>query len=147
MRIKPLCPRHQIRTYGVLHDGHLVAYTWLYQVGEMCLFSTILGHGDHLNAGVMYLLIAETLKDVIDVAGAKYAMYNMHISGTEGLRFFKEQIGFAPYWVEWVRADEAPKPRIPVSARPATRNVRRYTPRRIGRALARRLRSMRSRAS
>ena len=46
------CPHHQIRTYGVLKDGHLVAYMWLYQVGDMCRFSTILGHGEHLNAGV-----------------------------------------------------------------------------------------------
>ena len=102
------CPRHQVRTYGVLKDGHLVAYTWLYQMGEMCLFSTILGHGDHLNAGVMYLLIAETLKDIIPVAGTKYAMYNMHQSGTEGLRFFKEQMGFRSYWVNWQLADEPP---------------------------------------
>lgn len=102
------CPRHQVRTYGVLKDGHLVAYTWLYQMGEMCLFSTILGHGDHLNAGVMYLLIAETVKDVIAVAGTKYAMYNMHQSGTEGLRFFKEQMGFSSFWVNWQRADEPP---------------------------------------
>jgi hypothetical protein len=102
------CPKHQVRTYGVLKDGHLVAYTWLYQMGEMCLFSTILGHGDHLNAGVMYLLIAETLKDVIPLAGTKYAMYNMHQSGTEGLKFFKEQMGFAPYWVNWQRAAGEP---------------------------------------
>ena len=100
------CPRHQIRTYGVLKDGHLVAYTWLYQVGEMCLYSTILGHGEHLNAGVMYLLVAETLRDVIATAGTKYAMYNMHQSGTEGLRFFKEQMGFRSHWVDWQRADE-----------------------------------------
>jgi hypothetical protein len=105
------CPRHQIRTYGVLREGHLVAYTWLYQVGEMCLFSTILGHGDHLNAGVMYLLIAESLKDAMAVSGTKYAMYNMHVSGTEGLRFFKEQMGFGPYWVNWQRNDEPPAAR------------------------------------
>ena len=107
------CPRHQVRTYGVLKDGHLVAYTWLYQMGEMCLFSTILGHGDHLNAGVMYLLIAGTLRDIIPFAGTKYAMYNMHVSGTEGLRFFKEQMGFGPFWVNWQLADEPPFTKTP----------------------------------
>lgn len=100
------CPRHQIRTYGVTKDGHLVAYTWVYQVGEMCLFATILGHGEHLDAGVMYLLIAEALRDLMATAGTRYAMYNMHLSGTEGLRFFKEQMGFRPYWVDWQRNDE-----------------------------------------
>ena len=130
------CPRHQVRTYGVLKDGHLVAYTWLYQVGEMCLFSTILGHGDHLHAGVMYLLIVETLRDVIETAGTKFAMYNMHISGTDGLRFFKKQIGFAPYWVDWQRDQETPVRRTPA---PPAATPRRMTPRRIARSLARRL--------
>jgi hypothetical protein len=131
------CPRHQIRTYGVLKDGHLVAYTWLYQVGQMCLFSTILGHGDHLNAGVMYLLVAETLRDVIAVAGTRYAMYNMHLSGTEGLRFFKEQMGFGPFWVNWQLADEAvSRPNPPVVGPPARGPLR---PRAIARAAVRRL--------
>jgi len=100
------CPRHQIRTYGVLRDGRLVAYTWVYQVGELCLFSTILGHGAHLANGVMFLLVADTLRDLIETCGTSYAMYNMHFSGTAGLRFFKEQMGFAPSFVLWQRADE-----------------------------------------
>jgi hypothetical protein len=139
------CPRHQIRTYGVLKDGHLVAYTWLYQVGEMCLFSTILGHGDHLNNGVMYLLVAETLKDVIATAGTKYAMYNMHRSGTDGLQFFKEQMGFASYWVNWRRSTgEAPFTGTPpeVAARlrrPSQAKTRPWTIQRIVRGIARRI--------
>jgi hypothetical protein len=36
-------------------------------------------------------------------------MYNMHQSGTEGLRFFKEQMGFASHWVNWqLGADDPP---------------------------------------
>lgn len=101
------CAKHSVRTYGVLHEGRLVAYTWIYQIGEMCLFSTILGHGDHLANGTMYLLIACALSDLIATAGTRYAMYNMHLSGTDGLRFFKEQLGFRPYWVNWQRRDEA----------------------------------------
>lgn len=100
------CPRHQIRTYGVLKDERLVAYTWVYQVGEVCLFSTILGHGDHLADGVMFQLVAETLRDLIEHCSTSYAMYNMHFSGTDGLRFFKEQMGFAPAFVLWQRNDE-----------------------------------------
>ena len=137
------CPRHQIRTYGVLKDGHLVAYTWVHQVGQMCLFSTILGHGDHLNDGVMFLLIADALRDLIAVSGTRYAMYNMHISGTEGLRFFKEQMGFRPFWVDWQRNDEPPKavsrpdPSAPaLGTRPGP-----LTPRRIARGIARRLKA------
>jgi hypothetical protein len=135
------CPRHQLRTYGVFHEGHLVAYTWLYQVGEMCLFSTILGHGDHLNAGVMYLLVAETLRDIIDAAGTRYAMYNMHSSGTEGLRFFKEQMGFRPFWVNWQLADEpVARPHEPLLESAAVRRLRRWAhPLPLARRIARRL--------
>ena len=142
------CPHHQVRTYGVLKDGHLVAYTWLYQVGEMCLFSTILGHGDHLNAGVMYLLVAETLRDVIPFAGTKYAMYNMHQSGTEGLRFFKEQMGFRSTWVDWQRFDEPPASRTPddVVARATAHRPPPMTVRRAVRGVARRARRLLGRA-
>jgi hypothetical protein len=139
------CPKHQLLTYGVIKDGHLVAYTWLYQIGEMCLFSTILGHGDHLNAGVMYLLIAETLRDLIPTASTRYAMYNMHQSGTEGLRFFKEQMGFRSVWVNWQLGAEPPHTGTPaeVLARLAPRAAhagarpRPITVRRIARTLVR----------
>ncbi len=135
------CPRHQIRTYGVFRDDRLIAYTWLYQVGEMCLFSTILGHGDHLASGVMYLLVSETLRDMIAVAGTRYAMYNMHASGTEGLRFFKEQMGFRSFWVSWQLSDEpVSRPREPLSAGPLVRRLRRVArPMTLARGVARRL--------
>jgi hypothetical protein len=143
------CPRHQWRTYGVLKDERLVAYTWVMQVGDMCVFSTILGHGDDLEAGVMYLLVAESLRDVIGLAGTRYAMYNMHLSGTPGLRFFKEQMGFRPFWVNWQLDDEpvhrpeppavSPVRRVaPPVASPLRRLARRVVPLRV-RTLLRRL--------
>lgn len=101
------CPRHQLKTYGVQRDGTLYAYTWMYQVGEMCVFSTILGHGDHLEAGIMSLLIVESLRDIVPQAGTRYAMYNLHGSGGDGLRYFKEKLGFASYRVHW-ELDGAP---------------------------------------
>lgn len=100
------CPRHREVWYGIVRDDRLVAYTWVYQVGEMCLFNRILGHGDHMASGVMYQLITGALQDLIPSAGLRYAMYERHTSGTPGLRFFKEQMGFAPYWVDWQLADE-----------------------------------------
>jgi hypothetical protein len=33
-------------------------------------------------------------------------MYERHTSGTAGLQFFKERMGFRPYWVDWQLADE-----------------------------------------
>jgi hypothetical protein len=104
------CPRHRFCTYGVLKDGQLVAYAWVYQTGEMFLLSTLLGHGKHLGNGVMFLLIAGVIKDLIESAGSRYAVYERHWSGTDGLRFFKEQMGFRPYLVTFLRGDERPPP-------------------------------------
>ncbi len=81
------------------------------------------------------------------MAGAPNAMANIHRSGTEGLRFFKGQMGFRATWVDWQRADEPPiaarpsAPSQPVVKRqvPARRPL---TPGRIVRAVARRCRGM-----
>jgi hypothetical protein len=100
-----LCPRHRIQAYGVLSpSGHLVAYLVAYTVGELVLISQILGHADHLVADVMYLLTLGTLRDTLEHSGAATVFYNRHDSGTDGLRFFKERLGFAPERVEWALA-------------------------------------------
>ena len=94
------CRRHAIRTYGVVSDrGTLVAYLWLYRAGELALVSSILGHGEHLANDVMYLLFQ-------GVVGAEYSeggyfVYNRHDSGTDGLRYFKDKLGFEPMEVQW----------------------------------------------
>jgi hypothetical protein len=65
----------------------------------------------------MFLLIAGVIEDLITTAGSRYAVYERHWSGTEGLRFFKEQMGFRPYLVTFVRGDERPPtPREKVQA-------------------------------
>jgi hypothetical protein len=94
------CPRHAISAYGVHGpDGPVVAYTWVYRVGQLVMFSTILGHAAHLQRHVMYLLVRGVLAAQLGEPGA--AFYNMHNSGTDGLRFFKERCGFQPARVRW----------------------------------------------
>ena len=105
------CRRHRLATYGVLKDGKLFAYTWVYITGEMLLPSTLLGHGDFLNDGIMYLLLAGVFKDAIETSGTRYAVYERHWSGLPGLRFFKEQLGFQPHMVTFLRGDELPPTR------------------------------------
>lgn len=96
------CARHRIATYGVLApDGHLVAYTWVYRTGELVMFSSILGHAQHLDRHVMYLLVRGVLADQIR-SGPGVAFYNLWDSGSDGLRFFKERIGMRPADVEWL---------------------------------------------
>lgn len=96
------CPRHRVSTYGVeSEDGTLVAYLWLYRAGQLGLVSQILGHADHLENEVMYLLWQGMLAaEKSDPDG--YVVYNRHDSGTEGLRFFKERAGLEEREVRWL---------------------------------------------
>jgi hypothetical protein len=95
------CERHAIRTYGVFApDGPLVAYLVLYVCGDLVMVSQILGHADHLSNDVMYLLVVSALADEIPLPSTVF--YNLHSSGTDGLRYFKERLGFREASVEWV---------------------------------------------
>jgi hypothetical protein len=101
------CANHNLAFYGITRDGHLYAYAWVYHLGQSCLISTILGHGEHMKAGIMPQLIFNILRDKLSVPEFKYLVYYLHASGTPGLRFFKEQMGFYPRDVEWQRGDES----------------------------------------
>ena len=93
------CDRHAVRTYGVEDtESTLVAYATVYRAGELALISQILGHADHLEHEIMYLLV----QGVIGREKDGYLVYNRYDSGTEGLRFFKDRCGFAPTMVEWL---------------------------------------------
>lgn len=95
------CPRHGVRRYGVEHqDGTLVAYLWLYRAGELALVSQILGHQQHLENEVMYLLWAGMV-DCESTETEGFIVYNTWASGTDGLRFFKERVGLTETPVRW----------------------------------------------
>jgi hypothetical protein len=93
------CTRHAIRTFGVLSGRRLVSYLWLYRSGELALVSSILGHGEYLHHDVMYLLFQGVVESEAEHGG--YLVYNRHDSGTDGLRYFKERLGFQPTEVDW----------------------------------------------
>lgn len=96
------CDRHGVHAYGVLKDGTLVAYAWIYRSGELALVSQILGHGDHLAGDVMYLLARGVIQAEATANRGGFLVYNRHDSGTDGLRYFKEKTGFEPRGVEWL---------------------------------------------
>lgn len=96
-----VCGQHHVYTYGVVSAGRLVAYLWLYRCGELAMISSILGHADHLADDVMYLLVTETIREQIPLGGTLF--YNLHSSGTDGLRFFKERLGLTSAEVAWLR--------------------------------------------
>jgi hypothetical protein len=93
------CPMHSVNTYGVRDADHLVAYLWLYRAGDLALVSSILGHGAHLPNDVMWLLIQGAIEAEIPEGGCM--VYNRHDSGQDGLRWWKERVGFRPMGVTW----------------------------------------------
>jgi len=96
------CERHAIRCTGLwTPENELVAYLTMYRCGDLALVSQILGHAAHLEREIMYLLFAGALGREI-AAGPGMVVYNRHDSGTDGLRFFKERLGFVEAPVAWI---------------------------------------------
>lgn len=97
------CERHSIKTYGVIKEfslsSPLRAYLTLYRVNELSLVSMILGHGNDLRDDIMYLLFAGVVEHTAGAGGWFY--YNRHDSGTDGLRYYKERVGFQPGDITW----------------------------------------------
>lgn len=93
--------------HGVFdQNGTLQAYGHFPCCGEVFFFNRLLGHQSHLDNGVMYLLISEVIREMIE--GNKrndkplWAMYDTFLGASEGLRYFKDRLGFSPYNVKWV---------------------------------------------
>lgn len=98
---RPTCMRHHNLVYGVFTRKHsLVAYATIYRVGELVHVSQFLGHGDHLDDGIMFFLLGTIMSDQA-FNGDGVLFYNRHDSGTEGLRWFKERCGLTKGKVAW----------------------------------------------
>ncbi len=94
------------RIYGVLDgQGALRAYADAPVLGEVALLSRLLGHAEDLEDGIMYLLVSEVIREMIELKARQgapaWAMYDTFFGAQPGLRFFKEQLGFSPYKVKW----------------------------------------------
>jgi hypothetical protein len=86
-------------------DGKVVAYALVPNIGDVWTFDYVLGHADHLNSGVMYLLLAHVIEEKFELAkmagNPKWIMYDTWLGANAGLRQFKAVVGFSPYWVRW----------------------------------------------
>jgi hypothetical protein len=107
-----------VREAGHIHvvkaaDGKVVAYAMVPNIGEVWLIDYILGHGDHLKRGIMYLLVAKVIEEKFarkELPGAPaWIMYDTMFGAPEGRRQFKRVTGFSAYWVRW-RWPESPIP-------------------------------------
>lgn len=85
--------------------GKIVAYALVPNIGDLWTLDYVLGHGDHLNSGIMYLLMAHVIEEKFELAktagNPQWIMYDTWLGATVGLRQFKAVLGFSPYWVRW----------------------------------------------
>ncbi len=98
--------RDRSKLFGVFDaSGKLVAYADAPVLGDIFLLSRILGHTDHQESGTMYLLVTEITSEMIlrkhERGYPTWAMYDMFLGASSGLRFFKNRLGFKPYRVRW----------------------------------------------
>lgn len=97
------CSRHATRVTGVTAPtGDVVAYLVMLRHGDLALVSQVLGHADHLENEVMWLLFEHALRREILYDRNGVVVYNRHDSGTDGLRWWKERVGFREQRVEWL---------------------------------------------
>jgi len=94
------------RIYAVLdREGVLRAYVHAPVFGEVCSLARLLGHGDHLDNGVMYFAVSEIVRDMIELkertGTPMWVEYGTFFGGGEGLRGFKQRLGLRPYRVAW----------------------------------------------
>jgi hypothetical protein len=131
------CRLHGEDFFGVFKDGRLVAYTTIFFYGELGQVNHILGHAEHLQEGVMNLLVSEMVREVIEHRSWVRAINYLypHVSKTNtGIGLFKRSIGFLPERVLVTHAgpdlkscfsspddDPAPKPSEPPSEKKALR--------------------------
>lgn len=87
-------------------DGRVCAYVDLITVGEVAIISRILGHAQHLDNGIMYLLVEGIVDYLIaqkrETGLPLWLMYDTFFGAPEGLWYFKERLGFRPYRVKWL---------------------------------------------
>lgn len=94
------------RYFGVTNEnGKLLSYCNIAFYGEFSLIVTLLGHKKYLNDGIMYLMIikfSEMMFNEYKQKGYKYIMYDTFFGASEGLKKFKQKLGFKPYKVKWL---------------------------------------------
>lgn len=93
------CGRHGEGFFGVFKDDKLVAYTTIFFYGGFGQVNHILGHAEHLQEGVMNLLVSEMVRETIEqrpwVKALNY-LYPHSANANTGIGLFKRSIGFFP---------------------------------------------------
>lgn len=93
------CKLHGEGFFGIFKDEKLIAYTTIFFYGELGQVNHILGHADHLQEGVMNLLVSEMVREIIEQTPWMRAinyLYPHLKSANAGIGLFKRSIGFLP---------------------------------------------------
>lgn len=87
-------------------EGVVRAYAYIPVVGDVGIFDRLLGQYEDLDKGIMYLLVSEIIREMIALKKStgrpNWMEYDTFFGGSEGIRFFKEKLGFVPYKVRWI---------------------------------------------
>jgi hypothetical protein len=109
--------REGFERYRTMHgivdsQGHLRAYATMIEIGDTYMLTTLIGHAEALEHGVMYLLVSEIVRGCIaerDADGRPHwLMADTFWGAKRGLAYFKERCGFQPYTVSWGWTDNGP---------------------------------------
>lgn len=91
------------RQDGLVTDARLVAYLYLIRSGNFLFYGRIMGHGDHLRNGVMYLLHFSFLESLMSEErhGLRFVFYNAFHSGPKdgSLTKWKQRCLFEPRYL------------------------------------------------
>lgn len=88
--------------FGIYQEKTLVAYIWVVLTGELAILNRLLGHAEHLDAGIMYQMVSGVIGQLIkDHHEIKYVMYDTMMGAGDGLKLFKKRCGFKAYRVNW----------------------------------------------
>lgn len=118
---EPRCGLHFSSHWGVFEEvpGHangdlttnerLVGYIRLKRHGDVGIYSSLLGHGEYLHLGIMYLLhfslVEHLVQEEVESPRIRLLMYGAAESGTEGLRMWKKRTLFKGAYVNIVREE------------------------------------------
>ncbi|UUZ49377.1 hypothetical protein LP420_03150 [Massilia sp. B-10] len=81
-------------------DGTLVGYCSFGLYGNFAATDKVIGIKN--KDGAMYLLLLEILSFLIARTSVEFFMYDTYLGTRDGLRSFKQRIGFRPYRVSYV---------------------------------------------
>jgi hypothetical protein len=103
--------------------GDVIAVSRIVVSGQTAWMRNLIGHADHVNAGVMYLLMQFCVERLIaerSTPWPTWLMFDSYFSVSAGMRYFLDRIGMSPHNI---RFDLGSPDLFPIRSIPAARSV------------------------